>query len=233
MKRIKLHREGYAFIFIVFLLLVILNVFLFVSLENLYIPIVSSVLSIALFIFFIYFFRNPVRQCKTDDPNIVVSAADGRIVAIEPVKVEEYFDGQEMMQVSVFMSVFSVHANWYPMNGLVKYAKHHSGRHFAAFLPKSSQENEHSSVVIENENKIVIMVRQIAGALARRVVCYSREGHICSVNEHMGFIKFGSRVDHFFPMNSQIMVAIGDQSSANQTVLARLQPEAPIAEKKA
>lgn len=219
---LRIHREGYAILFLVLLFLLVINSLVYFKVPQDYAFWISNVCSVLAFCFFLYFFRNPAREYIMDDPNLVISAADGRVCAIEPVEVEEYFGGKKMLQVSVFMSVFSVHANWYPIDGIVKFATHHKGRHVAAFLPKSSTENEHSTVVIEHENKTEIMVRQIAGALARRVVCYATKGHKCCVNEHMGFIKFGSRVDMFLPMDSQILVKVGDSTTANSTVLARL-----------
>lgn len=122
------------------------------------------------------------------------------------------------------MSVFSVHANWTPIDGTVKYVKHHSGNHMAAYLPKSSSENERSTILIESETeqKHQILMRQIAGALARRIVTYPKAGETCHVNSHLGFIKFGSRVDLFLPVDSEILVNLGDQTRGNETIIARL-----------
>ena len=141
---------------------------------------------------------------------------------IEPTEEYECFGGERRIQVSIFMSVFSVHANWTPIEGTVTYVQHHSGRHMAAYLPKSSQENERSSVVIETESKHQVLVRQIAGALARRIVTYAKVGHECHLNEHLGFIKFGSRVDLFLPEGSEIFVTLGEQTRGNETIIARL-----------
>ena len=120
------------------------------------------------------------------------------------------------------MSVFSVHANWYPIQGKVIKSIHHSGRHMAAYLPKSSHENERSTVVLESENGTQILLRQIAGALARRIVTYARPGKSCHLNEHLGFIKFGSRVDLFFPLDTEIFVQVGEKTKGNETIIARL-----------
>jgi len=136
----------------------------------------------------------------------------------------EYF-GEKRIQVSIFMSVFNVHANWYPVRGKVLKSVHHSGRHMAAFLPKSSTENERSTVVIETPSKTQILVRQIAGALARRIVTYAHAGKECHLNEHLGFIKFGSRVDLYFPMDTEIFVQVGDSTTGNETIIARLNEE--------
>ena len=131
-----------------------------------------------------------------------------------------------MMQVSVFMSIFNVHANWFPVDGDVVYSKHHSGRFMAAYLPKSSCENERSTVAIRTPEGQIVVVRQIAGAIARRIVTYAEPGIEASIDDHMGFIKFGSRVDIFLPMNSDIKVRIGDKTVGGVSVVARLHPEA-------
>ena len=120
------------------------------------------------------------------------------------------------------MSVFNVHANWYPVKGTIIKSVHHSGRHMAAFLPKSSSENERSTVVIESEGGTQILVRQIAGALARRIVTYAHPGKNCHLNEHLGFIKFGSRVDLYFPLDTEIFVTVGESMTGNETIIARL-----------
>jgi len=156
-----------------------------------------------------------------DDPSLVVAPADGTIVVVEPTDELEYF-GDRRLQVSIFMSVFNVHANWYPIKGTVIKSVHHSGRHMAAFLPKSSIENERSTVVIESEGKTQILVRQIAGALARRIVTYAHPGKKSHLNEHLGFIKFGSRVDLYFPLNTEIFVQVGESTTGNETIIARL-----------
>ena len=174
-----------------------------------------------LLFFFAYFFRNPPRKVYIDDPSLVVAPADGTVVVVEETDELEYF-GDRRIQVSIFMNVFSVHANWYPIKGSVIKSVHHNGRHMAAFLPKSSTENERSTVVIESEGKTQILVRQIAGALARRIVTYAHAGKPCHLNEHLGFIKFGSRVDMYFPLDTEIFVEVGDKTTGNETIIARL-----------
>jgi phosphatidylserine decarboxylase len=143
------------------------------------------------------------------------------VVVIEPTEEQEYLK-EKRIQVSIFMSVFNVHANWYPTKGKVVYYTHNNGRFMAANLPKSSTENERSTVVIETPNKTKILMRQIAGALARRIVTYSREGHECGVNEQMGFIKFGSRVDLFLPMDADVKVKMKQAVVGNKTIIAKL-----------
>lgn len=221
-KNIRVHREGYAIIFALLTLLLAINFIIYAQAPTSALFIINLIISIATLSFFLYFFRNPNRVAEIEDENLVIAPADGKVVVIEPTEEHEYFGGQKMIQVSIFMSVFSVHANWYPISGTVKYTKHHKGRHIAAYLPKSSHENERSTVVIESENKKLILMRQIAGALARRIVTYAAPNHKCYINEHLGFIKFGSRVDLFFPLDTEIYVTIGEHTRGNETIIARL-----------
>lgn len=221
-RKIKVHKEGYFILFWLILLLTVLNLIVYLETPSRYIFFINLLVSIFTLSFFLYFFRNPTREVEVDDDNLIIAPADGRVVVIEPVEEYEYFGGKKMMQISIFMSVFSVHANWIPLSGTVKYVRHHKGRHVAAYLPKSSHENEHSTVVIENNKGQQIMMRQIAGALARRIVTYVAENTSCNINEHLGFIKFGSRVDLFIPVDSEIFVDLGESTTGNETVIARL-----------
>ncbi len=220
MKRIKIHKEGRWIIALVLMALLILNVVVYLK-SSMPIIAVNIVISACLFLFITYFFRNPEREVEIDDENLIIAPADGRIVVIEPVEENEYFH-EKRLQISIFMSVFSVHANWYPIDGTVLKSEHHKGRHMAAYLPKSSTENERSTVVIETKNKTQILLRQIAGALARRIVTYAYVGKKCKVNEQLGFIKFGSRVDIFLPLDSEVYVQMGEETTGNETILARL-----------
>ncbi|MDD5185345.1 MAG: phosphatidylserine decarboxylase family protein [Paludibacter sp.] len=220
MRYIKIHKEGRLIIGLLILILLLLNLYLYTQIP-LAALVANIVVSAFLLFFFLYFFRNPPRKVKIDDVSLVVAPADGTIVVVEPVDELEYF-GEKRIQVSIFMSIFNVHANWYPVNGTVIKAVHHSGRHIAAFLPKSSTENERSTVIIESEGKTQILVRQIAGALARRIVTYAHAGKKCHLNEHLGFIKFGSRVDLYFPLDTEIFVQVGDATTGNETIIARL-----------
>lgn len=223
MRYIKIHKEGRFIILSLGLVLILLNLFVYTRFES-WVFIANVVISSFLMLFFAYFFRNPPRKVRIDDPSLVVAPADGTIVVVEPVDELEYF-GDKRIQVSIFMNVFNVHANWYPVKGKVLKSVHHSGRHMAAFLPKSSTENERSTVVIETPSKTQILVRQIAGALARRIVTYAHAGRECHLNEHLGFIKFGSRVDLFFPLDTEIFVQVGDSTTGNETIIARLNEE--------
>lgn len=220
MKRIKIHKEGRTILISLLLVLCVLNIWVYMQFDK-PIAVINLCISVLTFSFFLYFFRSPSREIEIDDPSLIIAPADGTIVAVEPVEESEYFKDKRM-QVSIFMSVFSVHANWYPINGVVKFAKHHAGRYMAAYLPKSSTENERSTIVIESNGKTEILMRQIAGALARRIVTYAHANKHCNVNEHLGFIKFGSRVDLFLPMDSEIYVQIGDKTTGNETIIARL-----------
>ena len=167
------------------------------------------------------FFRCPIRLFKGETKQIVVAPADGKIVCIEEVDENEYFHDRRLL-VSIFMSVFNVHANWYPVDGLVKKVAHQNGRFQAAWLPKSSTENERSMVVIETPEGVEVMARQIAGAMARRIVTYAEAGEDCYIDEHMGFIKFGSRVDVYLPLGTEVLVSLDEKTVGNETVIAKL-----------
>jgi phosphatidylserine decarboxylase len=156
-----------------------------------------------------------------DTKQIVVAPADGKIVCIEEVEENEYFHDRRLM-VSIFMSLFNVHANWTPCDGKVKMVRHHDGRYQAAWLPKASTENERSTVVITTSTGQDILVRQIAGAMARRIVTYLQEGDTCEIDEHMGFIKLGSRVDIYLPLGTKVDVQLGQRTTGNETIIARL-----------
>ncbi len=191
------------------------------SYSHSYVSIAIAGVSIVLFLFCMAFFRSPRRTYAGDHNQIVVAPADGTIVAIEEVEECEYF-GEKRLQVSIFMTVFNVHANWYPVDGTVTHSSHQNGRFMAAYLPKSSTENERSTVAIRTPQGIEIMMRQIAGALARRIVTYSKEGDSAEIGKQMGFIKFGSRVDIYLPVDTEMLVALGDKTKGNITPIARL-----------
>ena len=160
MKRIKIHKEGYLILMMVTLLIFLINVLVYIRFSGVVLAINVAV-SALLLAFVAYFFRNPARMSEIEDPSLVIAPADGTVVVIEPVEETEYF-GDKRMQISIFMSPLNVHANWYPISGMVKKALHHKGNHKMAFLPKSSIENERSTVVIESEGKTQILTRQIA-----------------------------------------------------------------------
>lgn len=220
-KKIKLHQEGTGFLIGTFVLFLFIDVYLYYFLvSRLPFYIVGTITTI-LFLLVLNFFRSPLRRFEGDSYKAVVSPADGRIVAIEEVYEPEVLKCY-CLQLSVFMSIFNVHANWYPVDGTVTFVKHHKGRFLAAYLPKSSVENERSTVVIRTDCGKNILTRQIAGAVAKRIVTYAQPDEDCCVDEHMGFIKFGSRVDIYLPLDSNIKVEIGQSVVGNQTVLASL-----------
>lgn len=172
------------------------------------------------------FFRDPERPVMQPDDRIVYAPADGKVLVLEETTETEYFKDRRI-QVSIFMSPLDVHVNRYPIGGQVEYAKYHPGKYLLAWNPKSSQENERTSVVLGNRFGKLLM-RQIAGFLARRIICYSEAGDVASQGEDMGFIKLGSRVDLFLPLDSTIEVSLQQVVRGNQTIIARL-PEAPSA----
>lgn len=216
----KIHKEGRHMLLILLFTLILINGALFILAGNIILPIVVTVISCIVFIFFTYFFRISNRILIADD-NYIIAPADGDIVVIEPVMENEFFH-EERMQISIFMSVFDVHANWFPVSGKVLHVSHQNGRKMAAYLPKSSTENERSSVIIEARNGQKILVRQVAGALARRIVTYAKEGTECHINQQLGFIKFGSRVDMFLPMDAEILTELHEDTIGNETIIAKL-----------
>ena len=216
----KVHKEGTGLLLTLFTILFIVNVVLYYTVQSGLLFYAVSLTSAIFFLLILNFFRSPYRRFPFDPEGFVIAPADGTIVAIEETVEKEIFR-EKRLQVSIFMSVFNVHANWFPVNGTVKYVAHQNGRFMAAYLPKSSTENERSTVVITTTQGIDILMRQIAGALARRIVTYPKAGEACNVNEHMGFIKFGSRVDLFLPVDSEVLVEMDQKVTGNQTVIAR------------
>lgn len=219
-RKIRIHREGRGIIATLTLIIFAVNVPLFMYMPN-WVGAITLVLCAALLVFVTYFFRNPTRIVEVSDENLLIAPADGRVVVVEPTIENEYFH-ERRLQVSIFMSPFNVHANWYPVEGKVLMSEHQDGRHQGAWLPKSSTENERSLVVIETKSNMQIAMRQIAGAMARRIVTYAKAGHLAQRNEHMGFIKFGSRVDLYLPLDTEIFVKVGEAVTGNETIIGRL-----------
>lgn len=216
----KFHREGHLYILIATVIWGALLFFTKGLLENW--AIIYWFIHIVFFLLWfwvLWFFRLPNRQFTQGD-NLIIAPADGKVVVIEETFEPEYFK-EKRLQVSIFMSPLNVHVNRNPMKGLVKYVKYHPGKYLVAWHPKSSTENERTTVVIEN-SKMSILMRQIAGALARRICYYVKEGDQVQQNEEFGFIKFGSRVDLYFPVGTQIDVKIGQMVQGGMTVLAKL-----------
>jgi phosphatidylserine decarboxylase len=219
----KLHREGTGILTKLLAILIVANGALYFTNAPRNMVALSAIASTIIFLLVLNFFRLPFRHFSGDDANKIVAPADGKIVAIEETVENEYFKDKRL-QVSIFMSVFNVHANWYPASGKVAVSKHHNGRFMAAYLPKSSTENERSTVVITLPDGREILTRQIAGAMARRIVTYAKPEQDITVNDQMGFIKFGSRVDIFLPLDSEILVELDQKVTATQTILANLVP---------
>lgn len=214
-----IHKEGYSTLFVVLVLLLVLNAGIY-YIGGIEIIKYTTLVSLIFYFWIVNFFRSPKREAIVQE-GAVVAPADGTIVAIEEVDENEYLKTR-CIQVSIFMSIFNVHINWFPIKGVVKYCRHHNGRFQAAYLPKSSIENERTTVVIENNKGVKLLVRQIAGALARRIVCYGADEKKVMQGEQMGFIKFGSRVDMFFPLGSRIDVKMDQKVTGRQTIIGWL-----------
>jgi phosphatidylserine decarboxylase len=215
-----IHREGYKIILVTLLILAGLNLLVqsFVGDQHLVFKIVLS-LSLIFFILIVQFFRNPFRNTIIND-NHVIAPADGKVVVIEEVEEPEYFKDKRR-QVSIFMSPVNVHVNRNPIAGIVKYAKYHPGKYLVAWHPKSSTENERTTVVIAN-SKAEVLFRQVAGALAKRIVYYVKEGEMVEQGSEMGFIKFGSRIDLYLPLSAKIEVQLQQKTRGGETVVATL-----------
>lgn len=216
---VKIHKEGFGVIFKSFLILFVFAIIIiYVMPFHVFTKVFFLFVEVTLFGFIIYFFRF-IDFLPTENPDTILSSAYGLIVNIIEVPEEEV-TGERFIQISVFMSPKDIHLNRFPISGNISTYKYHPGRFLLAFNPKSSTENERTTTVIEKPGKGKIVVRQIAGFVARRIKCYSKEGEIAVQGAHLGFIKFGSRVDHFIPVNAQIQVKLGQKVKAGQTVLA-------------
>lgn len=214
----RIHKEGYSLLAISALLLVLLNYAIGELVPNLFWPVL--VLSVVLYLIILQFFRNPVREVLIADNHIIYAPADGKVCVIEEVLENEYFK-EKRIQVSIFMSPFNVHVNRNPVSGVVHYFRYHKGKYLVAWHPKSSTENERTTVVYGMGNTEILM-RQIAGALAKRIKWYITEGQQVQQGNDMGFIKFGSRVDLFLPLDATIEVQMDQMVKGNKTVIARL-----------
>jgi len=215
-----IHKEGYPTLALSAIILGVINLLSFYLLSFDY-PIITAIIAfvtLGLFIFLISFFRIP-KRVHTVNENVIVAPADGKVVAIEEVQADEYFTDRRI-QVSIFMSPLNVHVNRNPVGGEVIYSKYHKGKYLVAWHPKSSTENERHSVAYRSSNGKEILVKQIAGALAKRIVNYLQAGQKVKQAEEMGFIKFGSRVDILLPLDARINVKIGDKPQGGVTVIA-------------
>ena len=217
----SIHREGYKILFAGFIVLLIVNILTgMIWNTNPIVKYSVLIFSLMLYIFILFFFRLPARRLEPD-PGLIYAPADGKVVVIEETEEKEYFRDTRL-QVSIFMSPFNMHSNRYPVSGRVKYVGYHPGHYFVAWHPKSSELNERSSVVIETESGAEILIRQIAGAVARRIVTYAKEDQLVNQGDELGFIKFGSRVDIFLPVGTEIEIPILQQVKANKSIIARI-----------
>ena len=221
LKKIRIHREGtdellYTLFFIIAIGVILWRLF-------------STIIPFALFILvfgaawllMLNFYRCPIRYYNGNTEKIVVAPADGKIVVVEETEENDYFHDRRLM-ISIFMSPLNVHANWFPVDGRVKFVKHFNGNYHKAWLPKASEENEHADAMIETPDGQLVLVRQIAGAMARRIVTYAKDEEDCYIDEHLGFIKLGSRVDVYLPLGSKPEVKMGQPTTGDQTVIAQL-----------
>ncbi len=221
LKKIRIHREGteeliYTLFFIIAAGVIIWRWF------DTPIPFIIFIVVFGLaWLLMLNFYRCPIRFFDGDTEKIVVAPADGKIVVIEEVTENNYFHDERLM-ISIFMSPLNVHANWFPVDGKVKFVRHFDGNYHKAWLPKASEENEHADTMIETPDGQEVLVRQIAGAMARRIVTYAKELEDCYIDEHLGFIKLGSRVDVFLPKGSKVEVKMGQSTTGDQTVIARM-----------
>lgn len=223
LKKIRLHSEGKNTLLWSAIVLVVLN-FAILHIFESRIPFdICIIVSAILYGILLNFFQCPIRTFENDTDGIVVAPADGKVVVVEETEENEYFHDRRIM-VSIFMSLFNVHANWIPVDGKVRMVKHQNGNFHRAWLPKASEENERSTILITATNGEDILVRQVAGAVARRIVTYAQEGEECYIDEHLGFIKLGSRVDLYLPLGTKIEVEMGQRTIGNETVIAHLAP---------
>jgi phosphatidylserine decarboxylase len=214
----RFHKEGRWIILITVTIVAIINYLFYLNLPNW--TWLSGIATAGLLIFVLQFFRNPVRTIEEINDQIVYAPADGKVVVIEKTNESEYFK-DERIQVSIFMSPLNVHVNRIPFSGKIDYYKYHPGKYLVAWHPKSSTENERTTTVLSN-GKSAVLIRQIAGAMARRIISYMAKGLSVQQGQDMGFIRFGSRVDVFLPLDADIQVEIGEVTKGNKTIIAKL-----------
>jgi phosphatidylserine decarboxylase len=219
--RIHIHKEGYKILAFGLIALLILNIIVnIIWADSGIVRWVFFICSFMLYIFLLFFFRLPTRSFETD-PGLIYSPADGKVVVIEETMENEYFKDMRL-QVSIFMSPFNMHSNRYPVSGKVEYVCYHPGLNMVAWHPKSSELNERSTIVIRTSTGTEVMIRQIAGAVARRIVTYAKEDVEVLQGDELGFIKFGSRVDVFLPLGTEVEIPILQQVKANKSIIAKI-----------
>lgn len=220
-----IHKEGYTSLAICVLFIFVLNALVhYFAGDNSVLTWAAYIVSAFLFITILQFFRSPIRTISQNELHIL-SPADGKVVVIEETEETEYFKDKRL-QISVFMSPVNVHSNINPISGIVKFFKYHPGKYLMAWNPKSSTLNERTTTVVEN-NGVEVLFRQIAGALARRIVWYVKEGDVVEQGKEFGFIKFGSRVDVYLPLGTKVNVKLGDKVTGGITVLAEFDSKSP------
>ena len=221
LKKIRIHREGTEELLYSMFAVIAIAVVLWRSFDTT----IPFIIFIAIFgtawLLMLNFYRCPIRYFNGETERAVVAPADGKIVVIEETEENDYFHDKRLM-ISIFMSPLNVHANWFPVDGKVKFVKHFDGNYHKAWLPKASEENEHADIMIETPQGEEVLVRQIAGAMARRIVTYAKPGEECFIDEHLGFIKLGSRVDVYLPLGSTPCVKMKQPTTGDQTVIAKL-----------
>ena len=221
LKKIRIHREGTDELLYTLFAIIGIGVILWRTFDT-PLPFAAFVLIFGVaWLLMLNFYRCPIRYFNGDTEKTVVAPADGKIVVIEETEETEYFHDRRLM-LSIFMSPLNVHANWFPVDGKVKFVHHQNGNYHKAWLPKASEENEHADIMIETPDGQEVLVRQIAGAMARRIVTYAKDGEDCYIDEHLGFIKLGSRVDVYLPLGSVPTVKMGQSTTGDQTVIARM-----------
>ena len=219
--RIHIHKEGYKILAYSLITLLILNIIVnIIWADQGIVKWAFFICSFMLYIFLLFFFRLPTRSFETD-PDLIYAPADGKVVVIEETMENEYFKDMRL-QVSIFMSPFNMHSNRYPVSGKVQYVCYHPGQNMVAWHPKSSELNERSTIVIKTNTGTEVMIRQIAGAVARRIVTYAKENVDVHQGDELGFIKFGSRVDLFLPIDTDIEIPILQQVKANKSIIAKI-----------
>lgn len=222
LKKIRFHSEGRDQLFYGAILIVLIALLLWFGFSTKIPFIIFLIVFGSVYGVVVNFYRCPIRYFPSEDTDkLVVAPADGKIVVIEEVDENEYFHDKRLM-ISIFMSITNVHANWFPVDGKVKFVRHFDGNYHKAWLPKASEENEHADVMLTTDGGVDILCRQIAGAVARRIVTYAKDGEECFIDEHLGFIKLGSRVDVFLPVDSEVCVKMGQPTTGDQTVIAKL-----------
>ena len=221
LKKIRIHREGTNELTISAIAIMGIAALIWYGLHSHILLWAFLIIFVTAWLIALNFYRCPIRYFNGDSEKLVVAPADGKIVVVEEAEENTYFHDKRLM-ISIFMSPLNVHANWFPVDGKVKFVKHFNGNYHKAWLPKASEENEHADIMITTPDGQDVLVRQIAGALARRIVTYAKPEEECYIDEHMGFIKLGSRVDVFLPLTAKVCVTMDQPTTGDQTVIAKL-----------